>query len=100
MKCVPVSDKTETKEEYPKGRPDLPKGIVKYRTMKIKCSDSRDLLEAEDERKEVDEDDVDQLFNNNEAGGDEEEETTNEMDLIRETFSRFMPKNSKTGFYS
>ena len=92
MKCVPLSDEVKVKEERPKGRPDLPQSKVKYRTIRLKCSDNIKLLETDEEEKELEENEVDELLANSEPEPNEDKEVDSEMEVIRETFSRYLKK--------
>lgn len=92
MKCIPLSDEVKEKMERPKGRPDLPQSKVKYRTIRIKCSDNMKLLETEEEGKEVEESEVDELLTNSETDRNDNKETDTEMEVIRETFLRYLKK--------
>ena len=92
MKCVPLSDEVKIKEERPKGRPDLPQSKVKYRTIRLKCSDNIKLLETEEEEKEVEENEVDELLANSEPEPNEDKEIDSEMEVIKEAFSRYLKK--------
>ena len=92
MKCVPLSDEVKVKEERPKGRPDLPQSKVKYRTIRLKCSDNIKLLETDEEEKEVEENEVDELLANSELEPSEDKEVDSEMEVIKETFSRYLKK--------
>lgn len=92
MKCVPISDENKEKMERPKGRPDLPQSKVRYRTIRMKCSDNVKLLETEEEEKEVEESEVDELLANSEPEPNEDKEIDTEMEVIKETFSRYLKK--------
>lgn len=90
MNCIPLSDETKTKMEVPKGRPDLPKSLVKYRTIKLKCSNNIKLLEQEKEEEEEKENEKGLSVAENEPVNAKEPDL--EMQTIKENFARYLKK--------